>query len=81
MEEKPKIIVFKESLFDSFLSDIWTFFVIVASFSLNEILTGSTFLNGVLLFMLVFWVLEKGKVRSHEFYNIDDAVKHLKADE
>lgn len=76
-KQKIKIIVFKESLFQSVLSDFLCFVIITAAFSFNHIYVGSGFLNGLLLIIFVVFALVSTTKRRSEFYNIEDVVKFL----
>lgn len=79
-KEKLKIIVYKENLFQSILSDFICFGMITASFSVNHLYVGSNFLNGLLLIIFVLYALGVSTKYRHEFYNVEDVVRFLEKD-
>ena len=76
-EEEAKIIVFRESLIQSVLADIFTFGVLVASFAINHYFIGSKFLSAIILIVWFIWVLGKGARRKHTFTNKKKAIEFL----
>jgi len=74
---KTKIIYYRESLVQSMLADLFTFFIIVGSVTFNELLVGSRFLNGILLFMFVIFIITKTNDKKHTFTTREDFLKYL----
>ena len=63
-EKSVRFIVNKETLAKSVLSDIFTVSIITGTLSASHILVGSAFLDGVLLFMLAFFIVGKAAISS-----------------
>lgn len=77
-DRATKIVVMKESLKESIIADAITFAFLVCSFAISEFYIGSTFLNGVLLLMMVFFAYNSAKGKTqHEFYSKEDAIQHI----
>ena len=73
-----EIIIFKESLLQSILSDIFTFAVIVFGVWFNVHYCGNSyFLNGVLLCCWLIAVFSKANSKAKKFYSPKDAIAYL----
>jgi hypothetical protein len=78
VKKEKVIIVFKESLLQSILSDAATFGIIILSFAVNYyFVDGNNWVDGILTIMLIFWLLSSGSKRKHEFYSVKDVVSFL----
>jgi hypothetical protein len=78
--EKPKVeyVVIHESVWQSILSDLWTFGFLVGSVAINEwLLGGSGFLNGVIAFMLVIGLFSKHAAYTKLRKTPAQAIKHI----
>ena len=75
---KKEIIIYRESLWQSILADIFTFGVLVSSFAVNQFFIGSNFLAGVLVVCWFVFVITKSGDRKSVFTDKEKAIEHLK---
>lgn len=78
MKPNQKIIVFRESFFQSVMSDICTFSIIIVSYAANYYLVdGNNFTDGIITIMLAFFFFGRGSMKKHEFYTVKEVVDFL----
>jgi hypothetical protein len=75
--EPRKIIVLHETLFESIVSDVFTFSCILSAFYLNYKLIGQSFcLDALLFFVAITIIINKGN-RSIKKMTRDELIEHL----
>jgi hypothetical protein len=80
MSDKPKIefVIIHETVWQSVMSDLWTFSFLVGSVAINEwLLGGSGFLNGIIAFMLVVGLWSKHHAYTKMRMTKEQAIKHI----
>jgi len=72
-----KILVLKESLLQSILSDVFTFACLLFSVWFNfHYCGGSYFLNGVLLVMFILMIMSRVDRNVNKIYTVEDLLKY-----
>jgi len=78
-ETKTKYVIFRESLWQSVTSDVVTYVMMVGAFGFNHFFIGSAFLNFVILFLLMWSIVARAKLKMAMFTDLDEAIKHLES--
>ncbi len=71
------IIVYRESLVQSIIADIFTFGVLIGSFYINHIYIKSNFLSGILLIVWLIFVMGKSNNRKFTFSEKQKAIDYI----
>ena len=74
---KEEIIIYKESLIQSIIADIFSFSILIGSFAINHFYIGSKFLAGILLILWLIFIIGKASNRKNTFTNKQKAVDFL----
>ena len=75
---KKEIIIYKESLWQSVIADIFTFGILIGSFAINHFFIGSNFLAGILLVCWFIFMIAKVGNRKSVFTDKQKAIEHIK---
>ncbi len=75
---KKEIIIYKESIIQSFINDLMTFGFIVASYWFNyQFIGDSNMMKGILLVIVLLTLMSKPVMGKFTFTGKEDAIKHL----
>lgn len=74
---KKEIVIYRESLWQSIVSDIFTFGILVGSFAVNQYFIGSGLLAGFLLILFFVFVIGKTTARKNVFTDKKKAIDHI----
>jgi len=71
-------IYFRESAWQSFLSDLSTFGFLLGSFWVNYTFIGNNgFVSAILLIMLLMFIISKGSSKRYTFNSKEELMKYL----
>ena len=74
---KKEIIIYRESLWQSIVADIFTFGILVGSFAINYLFIGSNFLAGILMVCWFIFMIAKSSMRKCIFTDKQKAIDYL----
>ena len=75
-EEKTKVIILHETVFQSFLNDFYTFgFIAITSWFNYNFIGGSKFVNVIILIMFMLFIFQKSVAKK--FTSKEEAIKYL----
>lgn len=80
MDDKPKIevVIIHETVWQSIISDLWTFSFLIGSVAINEwLLGGSGFLNGLIAVMLMLGLWSRFHSYTKMRMTPEQAIKHI----
>jgi len=73
-----KIIIYRESLWQSIIADVFSFCILVGSFAINHFFIGSNFLAGILLVCWFIFMIAKVGKRKNVFTDKQKAIDYIK---
>jgi len=76
MKTETKIVIIKESLLQSILSDVVVFGILVGSLSISHLLVGSAFLDSILIVLLISFGLNVIN-KNNTYGTVEEAIKYL----
>ena len=72
-----KIIIYRESFIQSFLSDLSSLVFLIIGFGLNQLFIQSKMMSAILLIIFIGFLVTKASIRKNVFTNKQKAIEFL----